>query len=366
MRNLLPKIDLENRNWGLDIMRAIAIFTVLISHSSEFITNVSFSFVYQFGVAGVEIFFVLSGFLIGGILIKVFEKEYSLNSIYNFWKRRWLRTIPNYYLALLLNGIFLLWYSNGTYIVYLREYSKYLIFLNNFHNPETGLFGVAWSLSVEEWFYILFPVFSFILYKFFKIKSILTHSLIFILAIVILRSYYANFHEGNFDWLVRKRMPLRLDSIVWGVIMAYFFKYKYQLIYEKRKLLAFAGCIVFILASILLEKAVQLNFLNVPWLSQVFMLNMYNIGIMLLLPIFYFLHMPKATFIPKLITWISLISYSLYLYHIIIIKTLSQTNLSNTTIYFLLWPIWFIIASIAYQYFELPILKLREKITNKE
>src|SRR5690606_10309411 len=105
MKNLLPKIDLTSRVWGLDIMRAIAIMTVLISHSSQFILDGSSSLMYHSGVAGVEIFFVLSGFLIGGILIKVFQKEYSLNNILNFWKRRWIRTIPNYYLALLINAV---------------------------------------------------------------------------------------------------------------------------------------------------------------------------------------------------------------------------------------------------------------------
>lgn len=366
MKNLLPNIELENRVWGLDIMRAIAIMTVLISHSSEFILDGSTSLMYHSGVAGVEIFFVLSGFLIGGILIKVFQKEYSLKNIFNFWKRRWIRTIPNYYLALLVNAAFAFLFLDKNYLVYSTEYRSYFIFLQNSFNPEPGLYGIAWSLSIEEWFYLLFPICSFILFRFFKVKSLLNHALIFIVGIVILRAYYIGIHNGNFDWLVRQRMPLRLDSIIFGVIMAYIFKYYNQFVYEKRNILALLGLILVIIGSILLQNAVNLSFMQVPYLSQLFMLNFYDIGIMLMLPFLYFLPKPKAKFGVKFITWISLISYSLYLYHIIIIKILSQLNLTNTSIYFLLWPIWFIVASLAYQFFELPILRIREKITNKE
>lgn len=366
MKNLLPNINLESRVWGLDIMRAIAIITVLISHSNEFIIENAKSWTYHFGVAGVEIFFVLSGFLIGSILIRVFEKEYSLKSIFNFWKRRWIRTIPNYYLALILNAVFALIFLGKNYLVYSSEYRSYFVFLQNSFNPEPGLFGIAWSLSIEEWFYILFPLLSFILFKFFKLKFLFLHCIIFILGIIAVRAYYVGVHDGDFDLLVRQRMPLRLDSIIWGVIMAYFFKYYQNFIFNKRKILALIGVILFALGTILLQSAVNLNFIDIPYLSQLFMLNVYDIGIMLILPYLYFLPQPRPAFIPKFITWISLISYSLYLYHNIIIKVLTQTSLSNINIFFLLWPLWFVSASLIYQYFELPILKIRDKITKKE
>ncbi len=55
MKNLLPNIDLENRVWGLDIMRVVAIVTVLILYSSEYKMEYSFSLIYPFGVVAIEI-----------------------------------------------------------------------------------------------------------------------------------------------------------------------------------------------------------------------------------------------------------------------------------------------------------------------
>lgn len=366
MKNLLPQINLENRNWGLDITRSIAIICVLFSHSFELISSKSYNWMYHFGVAGVEIFFVLSGFLIGGILIRIFEKEISLNALVNFWKRRWIRTLPNYYLALIIYAILALLTTGKNLILYWESYPLYFIFAQNSITPEPGIFGIAWSLSIEEWFYILFPLSSFILYKFTKIKSLIVHAFIFILGIVLIRAYFIPQMSDNFDLLIRQRMPFRLDSIVWGVIMAYAFKYKNEFIKKYKNHLFFLGLLTFSIGIYLLQQACSIQFKMVPYFSQLFMLNIYDLGIMCMIPFLYFLKSPQNIKITKFITWISLISYSLYLYHIIILKAYQHFQLSNELIFILLWPTWFIVSSLIYQYFEMPILKLREKVTKTE
>ena len=112
---------------------------------------------------GVSIFFVLSGFLIGGILIKLL-KENILNSklIITFWVRRWFRTLPNYFLILiiliLLDSIY-----NENFSFY--SYKRYFLFSQNLFSKHPGFFPEAWSLSVEEWFYLLIPIIIFISIK---------------------------------------------------------------------------------------------------------------------------------------------------------------------------------------------------------
>jgi peptidoglycan/LPS O-acetylase OafA/YrhL len=96
-------------------MRALAILLVLFGHSFNFfkhwkrveifdlnIWNMIVMFINGFD--GVDLFFVLSGFLIGGILIKIFDSDdWDLDAIFHFWSRRWLRTIPAYFFVLLIN-----------------------------------------------------------------------------------------------------------------------------------------------------------------------------------------------------------------------------------------------------------------------
>src|SRR5919108_5666871 len=116
---LISTEEYDKRIVGLDIVRALAILMVLFYHSREmlaglisipfigYLTGKIIAITVPFGHLGVEMFFVLSGYLIGGILIKEFNKNDNLNfnNITSFWKRRWLRTLPNYFLILVLNFI---------------------------------------------------------------------------------------------------------------------------------------------------------------------------------------------------------------------------------------------------------------------
>src|SRR5659263_324332 len=101
--NKLFKIDIDtSRIFGLDILRALAIMFVVIEYGSyllpQKLRTISDFFVFD----GVSIFFVLSGFLIGGILIKLIDKNgFNFSILKTFWIRRWYRTLPNYFLILI-------------------------------------------------------------------------------------------------------------------------------------------------------------------------------------------------------------------------------------------------------------------------
>ena len=95
----------ERRAFGPDLIRATAITLVLVAHTfpGKQFSIVSWGRVY-FGHLGVELFFLLSGYLIGGILLKeLFSHRLETpGDLFRFWKRRWFRTLPNYYLFLLI------------------------------------------------------------------------------------------------------------------------------------------------------------------------------------------------------------------------------------------------------------------------
>ncbi len=95
----------EARVFGLDLMRAAAVTLVLVAHASYLIEPVvalpRTSEV--LAVLGVELFFVLSGFLVGGIIIDTVRRDGRW--LANFWLRPWPRTVPNYFLFLPPNGL---------------------------------------------------------------------------------------------------------------------------------------------------------------------------------------------------------------------------------------------------------------------
>ncbi|MFM2201235.1 MAG: hypothetical protein RL040_435, partial [Bacteroidota bacterium] len=143
----------SSRVIGLDILRSIAILTVVLEHG-EYLLPKRFHSIYGrinfIHIDGVSIFFVLSGFLIGGILIKTIHKtDFTKQDLLQFWIRRWFRTLPNYLLILLI--------VLAARLLIFRDFGEfnytYFIFLQNAFSAHPAFFAEAWSLSVEEWFY---------------------------------------------------------------------------------------------------------------------------------------------------------------------------------------------------------------------
>lgn len=146
---------------GLDLLRAISIILVLFSHGGGFFLRTSHSLlspIVYMGITGVEIFFILSGYLIGTILIKNFKDGCTLKKAKIFLIRRWFRTIPNYLLFLLIN-LLVFYFTHDSDFTTSRMTSLFfhhLTFTQNFSSYEiTTFFPESWSLSIEEWFYVL-------------------------------------------------------------------------------------------------------------------------------------------------------------------------------------------------------------------
>ncbi len=376
MKNLF-RIDINpNRIYGLDILRALAILFVILGHSSFLVPDEVGHYLLNFTLDGVNIFFVLSGFLIGGILLKQLN-ENKINSklLGNFWIRRWFRTLPNYLLVLIILLILNILFT--PYFEW-QNYKSYFIFSQNLFSKHPGFFPEAWSLSIEEWFYLLIPILLFGLIKLFKI-SIKNSFLISALGIIISVTFFRYFRFDSLDieemstWgrMLRKQVFTRLDSIMFGVIGAYILYY-YPKLWNKNKL-------PLLLLGIILLVSVKLNpmgFENFGLYHCVFSFSLTSIGTLLLLPFLSSLKTGKGL-VFKTLTYTSLISYSMYLVNLTLVQKWILGNLNWTWLqnyneslflciqFSLFWILVYLISILLYKYFELPTMKLRERFKIK-
>ena len=147
----------------IDGIRALSILLVLVYHTflvydlsnphetvASMLTKLGWAWTWAWnGDKGVDVFFVMSGFLISGILLKQYSKEGHLN-LKNFYIRRYLRLTPAYYFMLTI--YWLLSATNSDMI-----WANYL-YVNNFIPYERQAAAWTWSLAVEEQFYFIYPL----------------------------------------------------------------------------------------------------------------------------------------------------------------------------------------------------------------
>jgi len=361
--------ELTNRIFGLDLFRSLAIVLVLVAHTATFITGRVDHPLTICGFYGVEFFFVLSGFLIGTILLKVHNKEpnTSISSIRIFWIRRWFRTLPNYYLMLFVYLTINL-ITKHIFLLTDVKHLSYLVFLQNTFFTQPEFFNISWSLSIEEWFYLTFPVILLLFQYFFSDKKTSFLATITTIIVGCLLGRLLMTLSGPRDWdgWYRKLMPLRLDGIAFGVLAA-FGKFYYPNFWNRHaKFLSILG--ITILINIFIVLYDQLLFtkdlINTGTFVKTYMFSINSLAIMLMIP-FVSKIQTKVKLFSLLITITSLISYSIYLVHPLIIGILIKLHLRNYSGGLLLWIITFIVSYFQYTLFETKITKIREKLSGK-
>jgi len=328
----------------LDFYRYFAALTVCVSH---FIFNYNKSLHFEFtSILGVELFFILSGFVLAPQILKL---QIDINkNLKIFLFRRWIRTIPPYLVALSCAAILV---GFGDYLNLL----KFLTYTQNFFSdsPSRNFFSVAWSLSVEEWFYIILPLLIFI-NQYSKQKvlklNVLSICIVIILVLNLLRLFY---NSENIDWGedVRRSVLLRIDSLCFGVV-AFIIKDKIS-----KKLLYFIFILfLFPILYLILNPKILIDFIFV----QNLFLPICAICFSSLLILLTF-NDTKLLWIKKFSSFGANISYSMYLFHIFFIPyTLNILN----NIFFSLIIYLFLLKLFCWTFFvffEKPLLKSRPK-----
>lgn len=360
---------MKKRNFGLDIIRALAISLVLLDHAWYFNPNSSPLHPNLLGVtgyAGVELFFVLSGFLIGRIAFKSIGIG-GIKKLPTFYLRRWFRTLPLYYILLIL----FIFASN--FIYHTNEvHPLHFVFLQNFIPKESDFFSIAWSLAIEEWFYLLLPV--FLLLASLKAKTgkgllkavAFTIIGVFLIRLVVVSSQPLGFND------VRKYIPLRFDSLLIGVFLSGLKMY-YAKLYRTLQNIK-----IFLFSTVLLGGLmVYFSLLNSygvidkSFFYKSIGLSLVSICIAGLLP---FIEnsqlinkrLAAGKYLYKIITGLSIVSYSLYLVHLEI-NTIFIKFLSGSIPFYILFAMatvmGLLFSVMLYKFIEKPVMSLRDKIT---
>jgi len=383
----------SNRNFGLDVLRSIAIWLVIHSHMQPrlpFESRELTVIARGSAVLGVDIFFILSGFLIGRILFRELLSggdDFTWVKLKIFYYRRWLRTLPLYYVVLLLL-LLKSWLINA----WTGWHQHYFVFLQNFCNldqfvdiakfdpsvsrAEMKWFGVAWSLSVEEWFYLLVPIALLLLIG---RKPLLQLAILssYIFLILIVKGEYAAEFQPTFNQGIRKVIPLRFDTLLIGVGAA-FFESRFPKIFRALgwKITALISGIALYLWHTRLMNLYYTGWLFSPERSQAdtsFLVFYFPILSLLMIPLLIFVSRDKLIarlgenkLLYTIFTYTSLYSYSIYLLHsqFLLFGEYLQANYPWLSP-MLIWPgvivLTYICCHFVYHYFEKPILDRRPK-----
>lgn len=350
----------KQRIVGLDIVRSLAILCVLVSHGLWILQEPGHHYALRFGGQfGVELFFVLSGFLIGTILLKHCDAGLKPRDIGQFWVRRWLRTVPAYFIVLLF-----LWLAMG------RFDWTYFVFLQGVLRYDFVVLPVSWSLIIEEWFYLIFPLLSAAMLLIFPKRGYaVAAGLLLVLPMLYHQWQYTQCTEALrqcFEQNIRKS-SLRFDTIALGAILAYI-----HARYDLRKI--FAGKILPLSIVTAVVSAITLGFvLNIvlrfpgTWLPQ-------DIGLSVLYPLMGLCGMCLVTLgyvwqpsLPRaavqVVYFISLTSYSNYLWHMLVRDALADALPRGLALFCLYMAASMLVAWLGYVLTERPFLQLRKRLT---
>ena len=341
----------------IDGLRAIAVISVIIYHLNEnWLSG---------GFLGVDIFFVISGFLITGIIIT--EIQQNSFSFKQFYTRRIKRIYPAFITAMaLVSFIASVIFIYNDFNQLRKTIELAIAFLSNFYLGLTqGYFDLSanenpvlhiWSLAVEEQYYLIFPLILILAYKKFreiKVLFIITLILFFILlatSFIPANFYKEVLHQPNIYYLSNLRFP----ELLVGSLLAI-----YHNLSASKQASKQASNVIAILSTLLLFSCLFLMHNNIAFIP----------GVTLILPCIFtalIIHTTSQNNIIKLclsnkvIVFIGKISYSLYLYHWIFIafayyitgeKQINNQSIAIVTVLTIIFSV------LSYYLIEQPIRK---------
>ncbi len=354
---------------ALDGVRGLAVLMVVLYHTTDYMSGSglllrAFRFPLRIGWSGVDLFFVLSGFLITGILL---DTRASPKYFQSFYARRALRIFPLYYFVLTAVLLAARFAPGLNYILPIpHDRIFYFFYLNNWwpllkDTWHANIIGHFWSLAVEEQFYLWWSLCVF----FIPAKHILRAASIgIVLALAIRCGIYA--HAGLARDLVENTFS-RMDALLAGAFLAALVRRPGLLLRLKRPIYltgaisaATALTIVYLIRSAALTNVLAYSFLAMAFGALV---------------LFAFLQTAersrvKQWFSDKRLTTFGRYSYGMYVYHVPLLAVESKvirrfvhyetTVWGNLLFAAVILATTFLIAKLSFDLFESRFLRLKK------
>jgi peptidoglycan/LPS O-acetylase OafA/YrhL len=360
-------MGLTRRLNGLDHLRALAISYVFIYHYAVLFKHPAWlGPLADFGWSGVDLFFVLSGFLIGGQLLgRVASGQET--SIKDFYVQRFLRIMPAYWVVLAFYFAIPAVIERGQ----LPPLWRFLTFTQNFglNNQVYGAFSHAWSLCIEEHFYLVLPCLIFI----FSARRWWQGAICFAGLLVVLggaaRAYCLTrvmAGDGNWSELIYYPTYCHLDGLIIGVAVAAisaFYPQQWSWLERRGYVWLFAG-LALVYAAYALDEG-QNEFASTVFK---FLLVAMGFGLIVIASVSRDSFLNRSSAVTK---WIAVLSYSIYLIHKIVIHLLQGTAKAlhiapNSTLMFVLCIAGSIAAAYALNIVvERPFMRLRDRLFSR-
>ncbi len=336
----------------IDGLRALAIVSVVIYHAE--ITLYDFTLL-QGGYLGVDIFFVISGFIISTLLLREFKLQNKISIIF-FYERRLRRIFPALVFTLILGSI-LGWFFllPSEFVFFAKSVISSIIFNANhfFYINEVSYISEEakslpllhlWTLSVEEQFYIFFPIFLLLAFKFLKNQK---NILIILIIFFFISLFLTHIGSNNFEEAAFYLLPSRGWEITAGIILSFYINLSHNNIFKN-----YSNSISFV------------SFIGLILCLFIFSDNTKHPSLITFIPILLtcliIISIKKNNIVFSILTnkisiFIGLISFSLYLiHHVIFVFGFYLFDEPNLFFKIILIILSLFIAIISYNFIEQP------------
>jgi peptidoglycan/LPS O-acetylase OafA/YrhL len=344
---------------SLDFLRGIAVLLVIFGHFLPgYISN-------HVGWTGVDLFFVLSGFFVSGILFREYVKEGKMRAGV-FFLRRIFKIWPLFYACFVVHVIY---FYLKHHPPFLHQVLTEIFFVQDYH---PGFIGITWSLAIEEQFYLIVAILLPITAYYGKLKWIVPGCVIVMISCVALRIIHYFSFERYTSLAYHYPLHFRADALSAGIVISWYYHFHHD---KFRDWVVKRAPLILIVALASLVPMLIFPFFS-PWMYTVgFTSNWLAYCGVVVLCIFlpaarkewnYFFNKNKLAL---LVAWVGFYSYAIYLFHFLIGPAAQNIILKNTwqnaplAVRFLL----FLISNVAFGYIvsiliEQPFLRWRNRI----